>query len=68
MAWSYWVGVKGRRGESEVGEKMGGPDQDDWMKGARVGEQEVGGRRGVAVKCIDGTQNPGCEGSMPGPY
>ena len=26
---------------------------------------EVGGMRGVAVKCIDITQNPDCEGSLP---
>ncbi len=29
---------------------------------------EVCGMRGVAVKCIDITQNPDCEGSMPAPY
>ncbi len=34
---------------------------------ARVREREVGGMRGVAVKCIDGTQNPDCEGSIPAP-
>ena len=27
---------------------------------------EVGGMRGVAVKCIDITQNPDCEGSILG--
>ena len=26
---------------------------------------EVGGMRGVAVKCIDITQNSDCEGSLP---
>ncbi len=26
---------------------------------------EAGGVRGVAVKCIDITQNPDCEGSLP---
>ncbi len=26
---------------------------------------EAGGMRGVAVKCIDITQNPDCEGSLP---
>ena len=26
---------------------------------------EVGGIRGVAVKCLDITQNPDCEGSLP---
>ena len=27
-------------------------------------EVEAGGMRGVAVKCIDITQNPDCEGSL----
>ena len=27
---------------------------------------EAGGMRGVAVKCIDITQNPDCEGSLLG--
>ena len=27
-------------------------------------EAEAGGMRGVAVKCIDITQNPDCEGSL----
>ena len=26
---------------------------------------EVGGIRGVAVKCLDITKNPDCEGSLP---
>ncbi len=30
--------------------------------------REVCGMRGVAVKCIDITQNPDCEGSIPAPY
>ncbi len=29
---------------------------------------EVGGMGGVAVKCIDITQNSACEGSAPAPY
>ena len=29
---------------------------------------EAGGMRGVAVKCIDITQNPDCEGSLPSHY
>ncbi len=28
---------------------------------------EVGGMRGVAVKCIDIAQNSDCEGSLPAP-
>ena len=30
-----------------------------------LSEREAGGMRGVAVKCIDITQNPDCEGSIP---
>ncbi len=30
--------------------------------------REVRGMRGVAVKCIDITQNCDCEGSAPAPY
>ncbi len=30
--------------------------------------REVGGMRGVAVKCIDITKNSDCEGSAPAPY
>ncbi len=33
-----------------------------------LSEREVCGMRGVAVKCIDITQNPDCEGSLPAPY
>ncbi len=33
-----------------------------------LGGRKVCGMRGVAVKCIDITQNPDCEGSIPAPY
>jgi len=33
-----------------------------------LGAQEAGGTRGVAVKCIDITKNPDCEGSLLGCY
>ncbi len=35
------------------------------LKLAALSEREVGGMRGVAVKCIDITQNSDCEGSIP---
>ncbi len=35
---------------------------------AAVSTVEVGGIRGVAVKCIDITQNSDSEGSIPAPY
>ncbi len=31
------------------------------------GRREVGGMRGVAVKCIDIAKNSDCEGSLPAP-
>ncbi len=31
---------------------------------AALGTGEVGGIRGVAVKCLDITKNPDCEGSL----
>ncbi len=38
------------------------------LKLAALSEREVCGMRGVAVKCIDITQNSDCEGSAPAPY
>ncbi len=38
------------------------------MKLAHSSGIEVCGMRGVAVNCIDITQNPDCEGSMPASY
>ncbi len=38
------------------------------LKLAILSGREVCGMRGVAVKCIDITQNPDCEGSMPASY
>ena len=34
----------------------------------RLSEYEEGGIRGVAVKCLDITKNPDCEGSLRGLY
>ncbi len=36
------------------------------LKLSDLSVNEVGGMRGVAVKCIDITQNSDCEGSLPG--
>ena len=33
-----------------------------------LSEFDVGGIRGVAVKCLDITRNPDCEGSFPQRY
>ncbi len=47
--------------------KMGGLNPAEPLKLARLSGREVCGMRGVAVKCIDITQNPDCEGSIPAP-
>ncbi len=50
------------------GVDMSGPNAGrPWELGA-VSGREVCGIRGVAVKCIDSTQNPDCEGSITAPY
>ncbi len=47
---------------------MSGPTPVRPLKLAGWSGGEVGGMRGVAVKCIDITQNSDCEGSIPAPY
>ncbi len=49
------------------GGKMAGLTPAEPLKLARLSGREVCGMRGVAVKCIDITQNPDCEGSIPVP-
>ncbi len=46
---------------------MAGLTPAEPLKLARLSGGEVCGMRGVAVKCIDITQNPDCEGSIPAP-
>ncbi len=61
------MGVKGAQAACQVSGKIAGlnPVQPLKLPGSRG--REVCGMRGVAVKCIDITQNPDCEGSMPAP-
>ncbi len=47
--------------------KIAGLTPAEPLKLARLSGREVCGMRGVAVKCIDITQNPDCEGSIPAP-
>ncbi len=62
------MGLKGARAAREGGGGIAGlnPAQPSELPGE--GGREVRGMRGVAVKCIDITQNSDGEGSAPAPY
>ncbi len=62
------MGFKGAWAAFQVSGKMAGLNPAEPLKLARLSGREVCGMRGVAVKCIDITQNPDCEGSIPAPY
>ncbi len=62
------MGLQGAEAAFQVSGTMGGLDPAEPLKLARLSGREVCGMRGVAVKCIDITQNPDCEGSIPAPY
>ncbi len=51
----------------QVGVKIAGPNPGVPLTLVFLSGGEVCGMRGVAVKCIDITQNPDCEGSIPEP-
>ncbi len=57
--------MKGGRADCSVSGKMAGLNTGRPLKLAALSEREVCGMRGVAVKCIDITQNSDCEGSIP---
>ncbi len=59
--------MRGESGAYKVGGKIAGLNPAEPLKLARLSGREVCGMRGVAVKCIDITQNPDCEGSIPAP-
>ncbi len=61
------MGLKGAEGACQVSGKMAGLNPAEPLKLARLSGREVCGMRGVAVKCIDITQNSDCEGSIPAP-
>ncbi len=60
-------GIRGAWAGFQGGGKIGGLNPAEPLKLARLSGREVCGMRGVAVKCIDITQNPDCEGSIPVP-
>ncbi len=55
------------RAAREFSVKISGLNRDKPLKLAGESGREVCGMRGVAVKCIDSTQNSDCEGSIPAP-
>ncbi len=61
------MGVKGASAAFHVGGQIAGLNLAEPLKLARLSGREVCGMRGGAVKCIDVTQNPDCEGSIPAP-
>ncbi len=61
------MGLKGGEGGCQVRGKIAGLNPVEPLKLAVLSGREVCGMRGVAVKCIDITQNSDCEGSIPAP-
>ncbi len=61
------MGVKGEQAGCEAGGKKSGLNPVEPSELAVLRGREVCGMRGVAVKCIDITQNADCEGSIPAP-
>ncbi len=61
------MGFKRGVGDCKVGGKIGGFTLRPPLKLTVLSGREVCGMRGVAVKCIDITQNSDCEGSIPAP-
>ncbi len=61
------MGLKGGWAAMEVRGKSRGLNPGEPLKLCGWGRREVGGMRGVAVKCIDIAQNSDCEGSLPAP-
>ncbi len=62
------LGLRGGWASCKVAGKIGGLNLVLPLKLVSLSICEVGGMRGVAVKCIDITQNPDCEGSLPTSY
>ncbi len=57
--------LTGAQAEDQVGRKMERLNLFEQLKLVVLSKREVCGMRGVAVKCIDITQNSDCEGSIP---
>ncbi len=61
------MGLEGAWAAREVSGKSPGLNPGEPLKLCGWRRREVGGMRGVAVKCIDIAQNSDCEGSLPAP-
>ncbi len=58
-------GLRGAQAEDQDGREMGALNAVRRLELVPLITGEEGGTRGVAVKCIDITKNPDCEGSLP---
>ncbi len=61
------MGLQSAQAGCEAGGKKSGLNPVEPSELAVLSGREVCGMRGVAVKCIDITQNADCEGSIPAP-
>ncbi len=59
------MGLKGAQAGAQARREMGALKAVRRLELVPLIEGEEGGTRGVAVKCIDITKNPDCEGSLP---
>ncbi len=59
------MGVKGAQAEDQASREMAALNAVRRLELVPLIAGEEGGNRGVAVKCIDITKNPDCEGSLP---
>ncbi len=58
-------GLKGAQAEDQASREMAAINAVRRLELVPLIAGEEGGTRGVAVKCIDITKNPDCEGSLP---
>ncbi len=59
------VGLKGRQEGKKDGREMAALNAGRGLELVPLIEGDEDGPRGVAVKCIDITKTPDCEGSLP---
>ncbi len=59
------MGFKGAQAEDEASRERAAVNAVRLLELVPLIAGEEGGTRGVAMKCIDITKNPDCEGSLP---
>ncbi len=59
------MGLEGWKWDLQAGGKVAALTTAETPEPGALNTGEVRGMRGVAVKCMDITQNPDCEGSVP---